>query len=500
MKMEPNVIGAALAQMMAPYLQQAMTQKAVSSTPTLYYAHGPGGLFSSPALERPLFSAMPLPRQGLLSRLPTRENRYANPLYGIITGATASTGEAADGPCDDPPTAGLLKMCTQTSYFGRQSRQTRVFELNRMGLLNDRGEHLDLQWVGNPFSPPATGAGGPTVPGMSPDRALNTEVGKALMEFAIAWSRDFAYDVYTGNPANNSANGGTKYYRGLDLLINTGYRDAYTGQACAAADSLVLSLGDANISAPTAAGAAAQNLLVRNIIGSWRYVRTRAADAGLDPVKWAFLMHPNLFYAITEFWPCQYMTYRCQNTFSTSQPQFTDSRDLTTMRDEMRGNMYDYTGQYLLIDGERVEVILDSAVPYTSIGAGVFESSLYLVPFTVVGGASVLDMEYLPYTGERSLEEAATAFGVSQFYQASDNGRFAWHFKPPTNWCVQFLAKTEPRIILRTPYLAMRMTDIRYMPTVITPDWNPSGPSYVDGGRIDYLGSTGTPSYYTPTS
>jgi hypothetical protein len=499
--MEPTQaqLGAALAAMLAPHL--ARTKAVPSSTPTLYYAHGPGGLFSSPALERPLFSAMPLPRQGLLSRLPVRENRYANPLYGIITGQTVTTGSEPTGPCDDPPVAGLLKLCTQTSYFGRQSRQTRVFELDRMGLLQDRGEHLDLQWVGNPFTAGGgsdIGAGGPTVPGMTPNGALNSEVGKALMEFAVAWSRDFAYEVFTGNPTNNTASGGRKYYRGLDLLINTGYRDAFTSQACPAADSLVLSLGDANISAATAAGTAAQTLLVKNIIGSYRYVQTRASDAGLTPVKWAFVMHPDLFYAITEFWACSYATFRCTNTFSTSQPQFTDTRDLLTMRDEMRGNMYEYTGQYLLIDGQRVEVILDNSVPYTSIGAGVYESALYLVPLTVVGGASVLDMEYLPYTGERSLTEAAQAFGVSSFYQTSDNGRFAWHFKPPTNWCVQFLAKTEPRLILRTPYLAMRMTDIRYMPTVISPSWDPSGPSYVDGGRTDYI-NAGGPSYFSPT-
>lgn len=501
--MEPNAIAAALAQMIAPHLPSSPTGQAMvrtktvpSSTPTLYYAHGPGGLFSSPALERPLFSAMPLPRQGFLSKIPVRENRFAQPLYGIITGATATTGSEPTGPCDDPPVAGLLKLCTQTAYFGRQSRSTRVFELDRVGLLQDRGEHLDLQWVGNPFTGNSSiGASAPTVPGMAPNAALNSEVGKALMEFAIAWSRDFAYEVFTGNPSNNTASNGRMYYRGLDLLINTGYRDAYTGQACAAADSLVLSLGSENIST----SAAAQQLITRNIIGTMRYLWTRASEAGLDPVEFAFVMHPNLFYAITEFWPCQYATFRCQNVFSTSQPQFTDTRDMLTMRDEMRGNMYDYTGQYLLIDGQRVPVILDSSVPYTSIGGGVFESAYYIVPMTVLGGTVVTEMEYLPYTGERSLMEAAEAFGVGGFYSTSDNGRFAWHFKPPTNWCIQFIAKTQPRLILRTPYLASRMTGIRYQPTIINPDWNPSGPSYVDGGRTDYINS-GIASYYTPTS
>ena len=69
--------------------------------------------------------------QGVLGRLPVSENRFGSPLYGIITGVTATTdtgspAEATMGPCDDPPVAGLLKLCTQTVYFGRQSRQTRT--------------------------------------------------------------------------------------------------------------------------------------------------------------------------------------------------------------------------------------------------------------------------------------------------------------------------------------------------------------------------------------
>ena len=46
---------------------------------------------------------------------------------------------------------------------------------------------------------------------------LNTEVGKALFELGVAWSRDFAREVYTGNPSNNTAQGGRQYFYGLDI-------------------------------------------------------------------------------------------------------------------------------------------------------------------------------------------------------------------------------------------------------------------------------------------
>ena len=95
---------------------------------------------------------------------------------------------------------------------------------------------------------------------------------------------------------------------------------------------------------------------------------------------------------------------------------------------------------------------------------------------------------------------AAEAFGVGGYYQTSDNGRFLWHYKPPTNFCVQFLAKTEPRIVLRTPYLAARYTNLRYTPVSHERDWDPSGTYFVDGGQTSYNGITPpAPSYFTPT-
>lgn len=486
----------ALAAALAPHLSQA-TKAAVSATPTTAYAHGPGGLFSDPALERPLFSAMILPRQGLLSRIPARENRYANPTYGIITGVTATTdlatpAEATMGPCDDPPVAGLLKLCEQTIYFGRQSRMTRVFELDRMGLLASRGEHLDFQIANNPFAPSGTGTTAPTIPGIGSNATVNSEVGRALFEFATAWSRDFAAEVYTGNPTNNAPAGGRKYFRGFDLLINTGYRDAITGIACAAADSIVRSAGNINVSTDTSGA----RTIYRNITDIYRQLQFNARNMGFSQVKWVIAMRPTLFYELTEVWPIAYATTRGLAFTSAGTPINSSFEALNKMRDDMRGDLYQYTGQYLLIDGQQVEVVLDDAIAETNVGSGTYSSAMYFVPLTA-NGAEVLTMEYLPYTGERSFMEAAQAFGVSSFYNTSDNGRFAWHFKPPTNFCVQMLAKTEPRIVLRTPYLAARYTTIRYTPVSHERDWNTSGTYFVDGGQTSYNGYG--PSYFTPT-
>lgn len=464
------------------------TKGVVSSTPTTTYGHGNGGLFSYPGMSKPVFSAMVLPRLGLQNALPVRPSNEQNPLYALITGVTATTGEEPNGPCDDPPSPGLTKLCTHTFVFGRQSRQTRVFELDRMGLTTNRGEFWDLQlmnrpaWLGDNKNVPS-------MPQNSMAGALGNEVNKAIFELGVAWSRDFAKELYTGNPSSNTAGGGRKYFHGLDILINTGYKDAITGQACAAADSLVRTFGSLDV-------ATNGGTLVRTMVYMLRELRDRATRMGLDPVQWAITMPWSLFYEITEIWPCAYMTYRCNSYFSAGQPQVTNSGDLIQMRDEMRGDIYNRTGQFLLIDGTRVPVIIDDAITETVLAGESFTSSIYFVPLTVLGGTPVTYMEYINYDSANGAMEAARVMAPDGMYYTSDTGRFLWHKKPPANFCVQLLAKTEPRLLLLTPQIAARLTSVKYTPFAHERSAFTDSSYFVNGGRTDYVGYG--PSFYQP--
>lgn len=473
-------------------MELVRTKGVVSSTPTASYGHGPGGLFSYPGLERPVFSAMTMPIMGLQDTLPVRSSRDANPLYSIFTGVTASSGSEPVGVCDDPPTVGLAKLCTHTAPFGRQARQTKVFELDRMGLWTNRAEFGDQQFMGNPWNPLNKNPNVPTTPGgNSMDAVLRGEVAKALFEFAIGWSRDFAREIYTGNPANNTAGGGRKYAYGLDILINTGRRDAITGQLCSAADSIVQSFGGADVSTSAAAGV----LIVRWITNIMRRLKMIGDTTGLSPVKWAIAMRETLFYELTAVWPCSYQTYRCNvsNSNSALNNVNTNRSELNAMTDEMRQQ------HYLLIDGQRFEVILDNTITETNMAGSSFRSDIYFVPMTVLGGTPVTLMEYIDYDSPMGAMEAARTFAPDGFYSTSDNGRFLWHKKLPNNFCVQMLAKTEPRLLLLTPHLAARLTTVQYTPLAHERDWDPSATSYyVDGGRTDYNGYPA--SFYSPVS
>lgn len=467
----------------------APTYKAVSSTPTTTYGHGNGGLLSAPGMSRDIINAMLLPHLGLQSLLPSYPSNQQNPLYGILTGVTATSGSEPTGPCDDPPVAGLMKLCTQSYVFGRQSRMTRVFELDRVGLTTNRGEFADFRLVGNPVQ---DNPNVPTMPGVgSPQEALNNEIAKSNFELAVAWARDFGPRLYTGNPTNNTSGGGDKYYRGLDGLINTGYRDAETGQACAAADSIVASFNSANVGTNGTS-------IVNTLTSITRRLRFNAVEMGLAPVKWVIAMRWSAFYQLTEVWPCAYLTYRCQNMNSAGQPMTATVADYNTMRDQMRGNWDERTGQYLLIDGVKWPVVIDDTIPETALSAGAFNSSIYFVPLTVVGGTQVTYMEYVDYTAPGGAMDMARAYASGDSYMATDNGRFLWHKKPPTNFCVQALVKSEPRLILRTPQLAARLTNVAYTPIQHERDWATTGYYFANGGRTDRLGYG--PSFFSEVS
>lgn len=455
----------------------------VSTTPTTTYGHGNGGLFSYPGMERPVFSAMILPELGLQSLMPVRPSNTMNPVYGIFTGVLASTGAEPTGVCDDPPSAGLSKLCEHSFVYGRMSRQSRVFDITRFGLQVNRADMLDLQLLGNALAVNPN-PNVPTMPGaQDTTQLLNTEMAKALFELAISWARDFAQELYTGNPTNNTSGGGRKYFYGMDILINTGYKDAETGVLCPAADSIVRSFGGLRLDQNASS-------MVRTITYMMRNLRYISRKAGLDPATWVLVGRFGLFYELTEIWPQAYLTYRNVNTDNSNQNLYNDSRYLTEMRDQMR------EGMYLLIDGNRVPFVIDEAITETESPAGVFSSTLYFVPMTALGGTPVCYVEARNYDAPGQALDAARVFAPDGSYYTSDGGRFIWHRKPPANFCVQLMALTEPRVLLLTPHIAARLTSIKYSPLIHERESFTTSGYFVNGGKTDRLGYG--PSLQTP--
>ena len=483
-------LAAKLTQQVMANIMAATGLKAVSATPGGSYGHGPGGLFGNPALERSLYSAViAQPFSGLQFALPVRGTTVTDPLDGIITGVTATVGDEPNGACDDPPTTGVVKLCQHSFPLGLFSRQTPVYDVRHGNRVASRGEHRDFQVFGDPFGASGTNPFAPTVPGTSANEMANTESGKIIYAWMVAWARDFAGLLYTGTPVNNKAGGGYKEFYGLEKLINTGYRDAESGQACPAADSIVRSFANQNV---RSAGAD----IVRDLIQMFFVLQSNANKMNLSPARWVLTMPESLFYELTAIWPCSYLTDGC--TFSNTQARVNiDAGDQVRMRDEMRGDLANRTGQHLKMFGQNVPVIVDDTIPEVALGGGVQKASIYFVPMQVLGGQPVTYIEYMDYNAIEVPAEAAK-FAPEGHFTVTDNGRFLLHRKPPTNTCVQIAAWTEPRLKLLTPFLAGRLDNVAYNRLPDLRSGDPDSSYFVNGGLTNR--NAFAPSYYPPTS
>lgn len=484
--MNERAILAALAQ--NPALLAALsagvtaTTKGVSATsPTVVPPHGPGGLLSTYGLEPDIYNAMVLPLAGLEARLPVKPSNYFRPVFGILTGQTAATGSEPTAACATPRLAGNLKLCQQYWPFGRITMQSQVIRIDNAGLLIDRSEFLDHRLVGNPF------ADVPMPLRSSPQEAFRNKYAKAILELMTDLHREYKPLTYTGNPANTAGSEGYIEWNGLDRLIATGYQDVQTRSRCQAADSAVISFGNAIIQDNAAA-------IVRTIVELYTVRLKYLAEQLRQDVKWAIVMRYGAFRALTQVWPCAYETYRCQTASpgSTTSTVFVDGREQQRMMDEMRA------GQYLLIDGERVEVIIDDSIDETIPVAGQGQSTIYFVPLTV-NGTPATYYEYFNFRGPEGAQAIIEAMGegARAEYMVSPDGRFLFHFLPAEYWCKQVAVVQWKRLILRAPFLAARITGVRYSFIQHEREFDPNAPYYFYNGGA-YTMSPYTPPYLYP--
>jgi hypothetical protein len=275
--------------------------------------------------------------------------------------------------------------------------------------------------------------------------------------------------MYTGNPLNTGS-GGFIQYRGLDLQVNTGKRDATTGVLCPAADSIVIS-GLSGTSVNTN-GAAWYNV----IANVYTNLKRLSGQLGLD-VTWKFVGRYGAFWTMTNIWPCVYATTGCYGLNQAIRTQ--NLSEAIDMRDKMRAD------GYLMIEGERVEFVIDDNIAETIAAGGVtgtYQSDLYLLPF-IANGQPLLYWEYFPMVQEAI--QAANALSVPGYFNTMDNGRFLLVKLSPTHTCVQMEIIERPRLILQAPFLAAKFQGLRYTISVHERDVNSDSPYFVNGGGVN---------------
>lgn len=423
------------------------------------YAHGPGGFLRIPGVDPDVYNLTIGTLPGLMNEMPTRASLYTNPLFEVLTGIPAGTGDEPDSVCDDAPVGGTLKSAIFTAPFGKYQRQTREIEVNRLGQLTDRAEPMDLRMVGGPIGR------GPFSSMEVEGNILNNEWDLALYERAVEFHRLLSLQVWRGNPANNDGEA-YKEFAGLELQVNTGWKDAFTGSAV---DNMDPDIKNFSLQQVHDHG----DDLVVALSYMHRYLKDKATRTRVGPVRWVLAMRPSLFWEITSIWPCSYYTTVCAGSPG-NLTQNIDVADQARLRDEMRAE------SFLWLNGERIEVIQDDGITeYTNttksgVTSGCFSSDIFFLPMSVQGGRATLYFEYFQF--QNPSINSALASGL-MLARAVGGGAFL-EVPSQKNWCYKLQAKIEPRVILRTPWLAGRLMNVQYCPLQVPDQPFPTDPYF----------------------
>jgi len=497
--LDPANVGQAFVDLIGKAMVEQMQKAQTTGAPVGPYLHGPGGLFGVRGLKRGVISThtqitgslgemIPIGATGAARDSATNE---LNPLFPYITGFLRSDQQEKDAVCDDPPEAAGMKTCIMTAVFGRKEFKTRQIEVNHVGQQINRGEFMDLTLENSPLVNQMGGLmQGFFGSGLNNANAVlaGREMLMRFIEVGVAFQRWFCPTVFTGNPSNNAAGGGYKEFTGLDLLIGTNKVDALAGTACPSLYSDIKDFAYREVDSST------DPTLVKTLTTMMHILNRKAVQQNLSPVDWRFVMRSDLFYFITEVWPCNYITYRCSNPDGSN----IDPVGSYSVENAMRMKEAMRNGSYLLIDGKQYPVIQDDCIMEENnsdngtIPLGGFASDIYIVPFSARGGTlRTLYWEYYDYNAG-PMQAVQDIRGTNYFW--TDGGVFLWGVKPPDNWCIEAICKVEPRLILRTPQLAGRLQNVAYVPLQHVDDPLPSQPYHVNGGI-----STGypTPSPYS---
>lgn len=444
--------------------KQQGNKSAFSDTaPTTQFPRGAQSIWGNIPVERDIITAHVRP-QGIASVLPRIGSTMEQPFFGILTGVTGTHGSRPVDVCDPSP-SGYMKACTFTASFGRVSMDTNTIEIDKVALKLNRGDFTDFRLRGRLLGLTDL------APGNVDETDIMNVVTKAEMVIAATnLERDLVSMMWQGDPANNTAGGGYKEFKGLDSQIATGHVDSETNVACPAVDSDVKNFGYDLV------GGTGRDI-VEYISSMEFYLRNNARRMGLDPVEWAFVMRPELWFELSAVWPCSYLTHRCADDAGNNPVVINDNVN-TNMRDDMRNN------QYIIVNGNRYPVIVDDGIfehnnsnNAANLDAGEYASSIYMVPLSITGGFPATYIEHVDY--RQAAADIRLLNGKERFW--SDDGIYFWAYSDNL-FCFKLSMKTEQRVVLRTPHLAGRVDAVKYTPLQHLRSYDPDSPYHADGG------------------
>jgi hypothetical protein len=421
------------------------------------------GLLSRPGAEPGMFGTTIQPDGMWMSALMTAPSEIWIPEYDILTGVRDCDGDNATGFCGDAPTAGFGKLCTHSSRFGEFFMRTRQVEINKIGGRINRAD-MDKNLLNNPSVYPLM----PDV--VNRARNINTQLGMNIFTAGVTVHRWMARAIFHGVYGTGGANaycGFIKEFDGFDRLIRTGYLDLDSGNHCSAADSKIIDWESTEC-------CDALNGYTMVDLMSWlmNYLMTKADDQNITGTRWVLAMNPNLFNALVECWPCDYNTYGCDPNGSNNERNMSAS-ELNMMRNAMK------QGSYLLVNGMQFPVWKTSAIEQTAYDVG-FRSQIYVIPLASMG----IRTTYLEWFHQANSQIMEYIGQGNVHYSTMNNGLWAWTERQE-GFCHEYYFGAQPRLVMRTPWLAARIENVVYQAPfdLYTDSPYPSEPYHHDGGR-----------------
>jgi hypothetical protein len=424
-----------------------------------------GGIFTPPGYRPQTYSALLQPL-GLTQVLNPEASIWAQERISILTGQKETVGTNPDDYCGAPVTPGDLKTCGQYFNWGMVHIGSQKININSAGEIANRA--VNERVIMN------AAVTDPLIPDLlqNPQANLMSLEAQAMYQVGTALRRALAPVMFTGNPATPAASatqGFIKEFTGLDRLIVDNHVDAETGVACPAADSTII-----NWNAAIDGTVGGQNITQQ--ITAFTYGRWFIADeVGMSGATWAFVMNPDLFYALTAVYACQYATYRCFSN-NAGQPITQAAPDVNSLRLQM------VNGSYLLVEGRVVPVIQDNTIPITAGGGNYRKSDIYFMPLSW-NGRNLLRLEFFPMDNQYQNELAGHFNGQSY---TSNNGMYRIYWDRSMS-CAQMVLDAKMRLILDAPFLAGRIQNLLYVSNIAgyrSP--LPGTTGYVNGGAVSY--------------
>lgn len=478
-----KAMGKQMAAQQSVFAQQTIQQKATVADPPPYnQIHGIGSLFGSVqvGIDPEVISAM-MHWRGIGERLPKVATRTVEQFLPFITGIDETSSTERQTECGDC-ISGETEACIQHFPTALVCRETKSIKLSRAIERLNNGD-IDLNLLNDQL-----GSDSPWHPGFSPSTSGD------IMQIYTAWALLFELPplfmnkmvpmVWTGNPTNNVGNS-YREFRGLQLLVNTGHRDAFANVTCPALDSDLKDFNYGDVLTQTT-----PTFYETLEMAHW-YVMENAVGQRLDPVDLVVVMRPPLWQLVSSVLPLQSVMAALMNATIPAQHEIThNSSDLMKERQQWRQSMT------IPLNGQTVPVVLDHGIPElnnandANLDPGEYASDVYILPLSYLNNRPGMKIEYKDYRFISS-EIRATDDMIGGFYKASPDGRFSWSLVRDGP-CFKIQAETEPRILLRVPQLAARIQNVKYVPQqhIREPDFD--SPYRLKGG----VSTRGPTSYY----